>query len=154
MGGRRLATPQADDTSKQPRNHQHTNNGGNRNNKQNNTVLANTQTRRGEVFRAQRRTSDDVNARASQHVINVPVNKSIYNGYGGRQFSAADQKKQPRAPGPRLRVIPIGGLGEMGIGKTTLVKEGTGAQLGKDLKFKVAALSAERVAGTYTIGAT
>tara|TARA_B100000678_G_scaffold115386_1_gene96525 strand:+ start:237 stop:2390 length:2154 start_codon:yes stop_codon:yes gene_type:complete len=123
MGGRRLATPQADDTSKQPRNHQHTNNGGNRNNKQNNTVLANTQTRRGEVFRAQRRTSDDVNARASQHVINVPVNKSIYNGYGGRQFSAADQKKQPRAPGPRLRVIPIGGLGEMGIGKNMMAIE-------------------------------
>ena len=123
MGGRRLATPQADDTSKQPRNHQHNNNGGNRNNKQNNTVLANTQTRRGEVFRAQRRTSDDVNARASQHVINVPVNKSIYNGYGGRQFSAADQKKQPRAPGPRLRVIPIGGLGEMGIGKNMMAIE-------------------------------
>lgn len=109
MGGRRLASPQADDMSKQPRNNQRP--------KQNNTVLANTQTRRGEVFRAQRRTSDDVNARASQHVINVPVNKSIYNGYHGRQFSIADQKKQPRTPAPRLRVIPIGGVGEMGIGK-------------------------------------
>ena len=85
--------------------------------KQNNTVLANTQTRRGEVFRAQRRTSDDVNARASQHVINVPVNKSIFNGYNGRQFSIADQKKQPRNNAPHLRVIPIGGVGEMGIGK-------------------------------------
>ena len=80
-------------------------------------MLANTQTRRGEVFRAQRRTNDDINARASQHVINIPVNKSIYNGYGGRQFSLADQKKQPRNPAPRLRVIPIGGVGEMGIGK-------------------------------------
>lgn len=114
MGGRRLATPQADDTSKNPRNQRP---------KQNNTVLANTQTRRGEVFRAQRRTSDDVNARASQHVINVPVNKSVYNGYGGRQFSMADQKKQPRTPGPRLRVIPIGGLGEMGIGKNMMAIE-------------------------------
>ncbi|HWT40844.1 MAG TPA: ribonuclease J [Dongiaceae bacterium] len=133
MGGRRLATPQADDASKNPRNrganygHNGQNNqggqNGNRNNKQNNTVLANTQTRRGEVFRAQRRTSDDVNARASQHVINVPVNKSVYNGYGGRQFSMADQKKQPRTPGPRLRVIPIGGLGEMGIGKNMMAIE-------------------------------
>ncbi len=117
MGGRRLATPQADDSAKQPRNNN------NQRPKQNNTVLANTQTRRGEVFRAQRRTSDDVNARASQHVINVPVNKSVYNGYGGRQFSMADQKKQPRTPGPRLRVIPIGGLGEMGIGKNMMAIE-------------------------------
>jgi len=116
MGGRRLATPQADDGAKQPRNNA-------QRPKQNNTVLANTQTRRGEVFRAQRRTSDDVNARASQHVINVPVNKAIFNGYNGRQFSIADQKKQPRTPGPRLRVIPIGGLGEMGIGKNMMAIE-------------------------------
>jgi len=126
MGGRRLATPQSDDTSKNPRGRGGQNGqngqGGNRP-KQNNTVLANTQTRRGEVFRAQRRTSDDVNARASQHVINVPVNKSVYNGYGGKQFSMADQKKQPRNPGPRLRVIPIGGLGEMGIGKNMMAIE-------------------------------
>jgi len=116
MGQQRLATPQSDDTSKQHR-------APRANSKQNNTVLANTQTRRGEVFRAQRRTSDDVNARASQHVINVPVNKSIYNGYAGRQFSIADQKKQPRMPGPKLRVIPIGGLGEMGIGKNMMAIE-------------------------------
>lgn len=115
MGQRRLSTPQADDKSKQPQRRN--------NNKQNNTVLANTQTRRGEVFRAQRRTSDDVNARASQHVINVPVNKSIYNGYNGRQFSVADQKKQPKTQGPKLRVIPIGGLGEMGIGKNMMAIE-------------------------------
>ncbi len=121
MGQRRLSTPQADDAAKNPRSRQ--NQGANRNPKQNNTVLANTQTRRGEVFRAQRRTSDDVNKRASQHVINVPVNKSIYNGYEGRQFSMADQKKQPRTPGPRLRVIPIGGLGEMGIGKNMMAIE-------------------------------
>jgi ribonuclease J len=75
------------------------------------------------VFRAQRRTSDDVNARASQHVINIPVNKSVYNGYGGRQFSVADFKKQPRTTGPKLRVIPLGGLGEMGIGKNMMAIE-------------------------------
>ena len=123
MGGRRLATPQSDNAAKNPRGNRYNNGqqGGNGQNgqrpKQNNTVLANTQTRRGEVFRAQRRTSDDVNAQASQHIVGIPVNKSIYNGYGGKQFSVADQKKQPRTPGPRLRVIPIGGLGEMGIGK-------------------------------------
>ena len=100
MGSQRISTPQGDDTSKQPRNQPRP--------KSNNTVLANTQTRRGEVFRAQRRTSDDVNARASQHVINVPVNKSVYNGYGGRQFSTADFKKQPKTVGPKLRVIPLG----------------------------------------------
>ncbi len=121
MGQQRLSTPRPDDTSKQTRNNNQR--GNNNHNKQNNTVLANTQTRRGEVFRAQRRTSDDVNARASQHVINVPVNKSVFNGYAGRQFSMADMKKQPRNPGPRLRVIPIGGLGEMGIGKNMMAIE-------------------------------
>jgi len=135
MGGRRLATPQSDDAAKQPRGRQNGNGRGGQQGqrgqggqggqraKQNNTVLANTQTRRGEVFRAQRRTSDDVNARASQHLINVPVNKSIYNGYNGRQFSMADQKKQPRNNAPRLKVIPIGGLGEMGIGKNMMAIE-------------------------------
>jgi ribonuclease J len=127
MGQQRLATPQDGDASKQPRhNGNRNNNNGNGNQqrpKQTNTVLAGTQTRRGEVFRAQRRTSDDVNARASQHIINVPVNKSIYNGYDGRQFSLADQKKMPRTNGPKLRIIPIGGLGEMGIGKNMMAIE-------------------------------
>ncbi len=122
MGQQRLSTPQADDHSRRPRNNNN-NNQRSKQNSQNNTVLANTQTRRGEVFRAQRRTSDDVNARASQHIINVPVNKSVFNGYGGRQFSLADQKKMPKANGPKLRVIPIGGLGEMGIGKNMMAIE-------------------------------
>jgi len=124
MGQQRLGAPQADDTSKQPR---HNNNGGNNNNnqrsKQNNTVLAGTQTRRGEVFRAQRRTSEGVNLRASQHIINVPVNKSVFNGYDGRQYSLADQKKVPKTNGPKLRIIPLGGLGEMGIGKNMMAIE-------------------------------
>jgi ribonuclease J len=121
MGQRRLSSPQADDVQKQP--HSNPQHGGLQRPKQNNTVLANTQTRRGEVFRAQRRTSDDVNSRASQHIINIPVNKSIYNGYDGRQFSIAEQKKQPRANGPKLRIIPLGGLGEMGIGKNMMAIE-------------------------------
>lgn len=114
MGQQRLATPREDDASKQPHR---------RPQKSNITALNNTSTRKGEVFRAQRRTSENVNARASQHMINVPVNKSIYNGYGGRQFSLADQKKQPRNNSPKLKVMPIGGLGEMGIGKNMMAIE-------------------------------
>ncbi|MFZ1258015.1 MAG: ribonuclease J [Candidatus Saccharimonas sp.] len=108
MGQRRLSKPQGDDASKRPLQAKQ---------KSNNTVLNATTTRKGEVFRAQRRTSEGVNMQASQHIINVPVNKSIYNGYGGKQFSLADQPKRPRAPRPTLKVIPIGGVGEMGIGK-------------------------------------
>ncbi len=116
MGQQRLSAPQGDDKSKNPRFQ-------NPRPKQTNTVLANTQTRRGEVFRAQRRTSDDVNAQASQHIINVPVNKSIFNGLDGRQFSVVENKKVPRTNGPKLRVIPLGGLGEMGIGKNMMALE-------------------------------
>lgn len=117
MGQRRLATPQGDDKSKRPQQQQA------QRQKSNNTVLNNTTIRKGEVFRAQRRTSENVNVRASQHVINVPVNKSIYNGYQGRQFSLADQKKTPRNPAPHLKIMPIGGLGEMGIGKNMMAIE-------------------------------
>ncbi|MDB5165172.1 MAG: Beta-lactamase domain protein [Candidatus Saccharibacteria bacterium] len=115
MGQRRLSTPQGDDLSKRSQ--------GAQRQKSNNTVLNNTTTRKGEVFRAQRRTSEGVNLQASQHIINVPVNKSIYNGYDGRQFSIADQKKMPRTNGPKLRIMPIGGLGEMGIGKNMMAIE-------------------------------
>lgn len=90
---------------------------------QNNSVLAKTQIRRGEVQRAQRRTSENVNAVASQHVIDVPVNKSVFNGYGGQQFTLNMQKTIPRTDGASLRVIPIGGLGEMGIGKNMMALE-------------------------------
>jgi len=114
MGQRRLGNVQGDDQNKRPMQQRP---------KSNNTVLNSTTTRKGEVFRAQRRTSENVNARASQHMVNVPVNKSIYNGYQGRQFSIADQPKRPRAPRPVLRVIPIGGLGEMGIGKNMMAIE-------------------------------
>ena len=107
MGQQRLAKPQADDASKRPQQRKKTNN----------TVLDATTTRKGEVFRAQRRTSEGVQAQASQHVINVSVNKSVYNGYGGKQFSLTMQPKKPRTPRPTLKIIPIGGVGEMGIGK-------------------------------------
>ena len=116
MGQRRLAGPQQDDTSKRPASQQK--------HRSDNTVLNNTNTRRGEVFRAQRRTNENVNQRASQHHIDVPVNKNIYNGYEGRQFSLADQKRQrPNLNRPSLKVIPIGGLGEMSIGKNMMAIE-------------------------------
>ena len=113
MGQRRLAQAQSDKrpNSAQPRK------------RSNIAVLNKTSTRKGEVFRAQRRTSENVNMRASQHMINIPVNKSIYNGYGGRQFSVAEWKKRPRSQGPKLKVMPIGGLGEMGIGKNMMAIE-------------------------------
>jgi beta-lactamase domain protein len=106
MGQRRLATPKGDDQSKRPATK-----------KSNTAVMNSTTTRKGEVFRAQRRTSENVNLRASQHVIDIPVNKSVYNGYGGEQFSAKMQPKRTRGGKPKLRIIPIGGVGEMGIGK-------------------------------------
>lgn len=116
MGQRRLAQAQSDDLSKRP-------NGTQPRKRSNIAVLNKTSTRKGEVFRAQRRTSENVNMRASQHMINIPVNKSIYNGYGGRQFSVAEWKKRPRSQGPKLKVMPIGGLGEMGIGKNMMAIE-------------------------------
>ncbi|MDK2899465.1 MAG: ribonuclease [Patescibacteria group bacterium] len=114
MGQQRIKTVQGDDNLKRPPQAKQ---------KSNNTVLNNTTTRKGESYRAQRRTSENVNSRASQHIVNIPVNKSIYNGYGGRQFSPADQKKQPRFDSSKLRIIPLGGLGEMGIGKNMMAIE-------------------------------
>lgn len=114
MGQRRLAAPGSDDQSKRPQQQKR---------KQDTAVMANTSTRRGEVQRAQRRVSENVNVRASQHVINVPVNKNRLNGYGGKQFTLLDLKKQRPSNRPSLRVIPIGGLGEMGIGKNMMALE-------------------------------
>jgi ribonuclease J len=116
MGQRRLGETQGDDLSKRPTGQQPKK-------KSNITALNNTTTRKGEVFRAQRRTSENVNLRASQHMVDIPVNKSLYNGYDGKQFSMAEWKKQPRTTGPKLKIMPIGGLGEMGIGKNMMAIE-------------------------------
>ena len=119
MGGRKLQNPQGDDLSKR-------NNNNNQKRREQNSVLAKTQTRRGEVQRASRRMSDNVNKQSSQHIINVPVNKSLFNGYDGKQFSLSGQKRQPRdnrATGKKLRIVPLGGLGEMGIGKNMMAIE-------------------------------
>ena len=93
---------------------------------QQNTVLAKTQTRRGEVQRAMRRNSETVTQIASKHVIDIPVNKSGFNGYHGMQYTLNSARKANRLPlanEPTVKVIPIGGLGEMGIGKNMMAIE-------------------------------
>lgn len=114
MGQQRLAKAAEDDVSKR------TNNGSNsRKKKTGNTILDATRTRRGEVERAKRRVNENVNAQASQHLVDGPVNRSIYNGYEGEQYtpSLARKRRQSAKGKVSLKVIPIGGVGEMGIGK-------------------------------------
>ncbi len=89
-------------------------------------IVASTNTRRGEVFRAARRNSDLVNKMASQHIVDMPVNKSIYNGQEGHQFTEGDIRRANKLPITKektLKVIPLGGLGEMGIGKNMTALE-------------------------------
>ena len=73
-------------------------------------------TRRGDMVHHQRMLSQDVNAQATQHIIGIPVNKSRYNGYNGAQVTNA-QLKSDRPDPEAVRIIPIGGVGEFGIGK-------------------------------------
>jgi len=73
-------------------------------------------TRKGEMVHHQRMLSQDVNAQATQHIVGIPVNKSRYNGFKGNQLSLA-QIRAARPNKDAVRIIPIGGLGEFGIGK-------------------------------------
>ena len=73
-------------------------------------------TRRGEMVHHQRMLSSDVNAQATQHIVGLPVNRSRYNGYGGVQATSNQVKNAKRDPSA-VRIIPLGGLGEFGIGK-------------------------------------
>ena len=73
-------------------------------------------TRKGEMVHHQRMLSQDVNAQATQHIIGIPVNKSRYNGYHGNQVTMS-QLRAARPHKDAVRIIPIGGLGENGIGK-------------------------------------
>ena len=79
-------------------------------------------TRKGEMVHHQRMLSQDVNMQATQHIIGVPVNKSRYNGYGGQQITNA-KLKQMRPDNESVRIIPIGGVGEFGIGKNMTLIE-------------------------------
>lgn len=74
-------------------------------------------TRRGEVLRAQRMVASDVTMRATQHVVDsVPVNKSRFNGNKGQQLTPTALRKLRPHP-DSVKIIPLGGLGEVGIGK-------------------------------------
>ena len=78
--------------------------------------------RKGEMVHHQRMLSQDVNAQATQHIIGIPVNKSRYNGYNGEQVTNA-QLKAARPDPEAVRVIPLGGVGEFGIGKNMTLIE-------------------------------
>ncbi|MBS7346106.1 MAG: hypothetical protein KIG14_00120, partial [Candidatus Sacchiramonaceae bacterium] len=97
------------------RGHNNQNRGANNKNDSRKVNLPTT-TRRGAVVRAQRMVSSDINMRATQHIVNIPVNKSIYNGFGGEQLTPSTIKKL-RASDDSVKIIPLGGLGEFGIGK-------------------------------------
>lgn len=79
-------------------------------------------TKKGEMVHHQRMLSQDVNAQATQHIIGIPVNKSKYNGYNGEQITNA-RLKAARPDSEAVRIIPIGGLGEFGIGKNMTIFE-------------------------------
>ena len=79
-------------------------------------------TKKGEMVHHQRMLSQDVNAQATQHIIGIPVNKSRYNGYNGEQVTNS-QLKSARPDLTAVRIIPIGGLGEFGIGKNMTIIE-------------------------------
>ena len=79
-------------------------------------------TKKGDMMHHQRMLSQDVNAQATQHIIGIPVNKSRYNGYGGEQITNA-KLKQMRPDPEAVRIIPIGGVGEFGIGKNMTIIE-------------------------------
>lgn len=79
-------------------------------------------TKKGEMVHHQRMLSQDVNAQATQHIIGIPVNKSRFNGYNGEQITNA-KLKQLRPDSEAVKIIPIGGVGEFGIGKNMTIIE-------------------------------
>ena len=78
--------------------------------------------KKGDMVHHQRMLSQDVNAQATQHIIGVPVDKSRYNGYNGEQMTNA-KLKQLRPDPEAVKIIPIGGVGEFGIGKNMTIVE-------------------------------
>ena len=88
--------------------------------------------KKGDMVHHQRMLSADVNAQATQHIIGVPVNKSKYNGYDGEQITNA-KLKQMRPDPEAVRIIPIGGVGEFGIGKNMTIVEYKGEMIVIDM---------------------
>ena len=91
-------------------------------NKDSRKVNLSVSTRKGEMVHHQKMLSQDVNAQATQHIIGLPVNKSRYNGFNGTQVTNA-QLKSARPDPEAVRIIPIGGVGEFGIGKNMTIVE-------------------------------
>ncbi|MBR5647803.1 ribonuclease J [Candidatus Saccharibacteria bacterium] len=79
-------------------------------------------TKKSEMVHHQRMLSQDVNVQATQHIIGIPVNKSRYNGYDGEQVTNAKLKSMRPDP-DSVKIIPIGGVGEFGIGKNMTIIE-------------------------------
>ncbi len=90
--------------------------------KQKQSIKVAPNTRRGEVIRAQRMVTSDVLLRSSQHILGNPVNKSMFNGNDGEQITQGMLKKA-RPSKDSVKIIPIGGLGEIGIGKNMTIIE-------------------------------
>ncbi len=95
-------------------------------------VTLSVSTRKGDMVHHQRMLSQDVNAQATQHIIGVPVNKSSYNGYGGEQITSAKLKSM-RPDADAVKIIPIGGAGEFGIGKNMTIVEYKGEMIVIDM---------------------
>ena len=89
-------------------------------------------TKKGEMVHHQKMLSQDVNAQATQHIIGLPVNRSRYNGFKGTQVTNA-QIKSARPDPEAVRIIPIGGVGEFGIGKNMTVVEYKGEMIVIDM---------------------
>lgn len=77
--------------------------------------MATTQQKPNTMLRATYAKRADIARRSSQHLSSLPVNKSRFNGRGGKQASKLDNKKIVKNP-DAVRIIPIGGLAEGGIG--------------------------------------
>lgn len=88
--------------------------------------------KKGDMVHHQRMLSQDVNAQATQHIIGIPVNKSRYNGYNGEQMTNA-KLKQMRPDTDAVKIIPIGGVGEFGIGKNMTIIEYKGEMVVIDM---------------------
>ena len=81
----------------------------------NSPVLKKLSSRHSEMLRTAQVKASDIKLRSSQHISSLPVNKSRFNGRNGKQASAINNKKIRKNP-EAVKIIPIGGLAEGGIG--------------------------------------
>jgi ribonuclease J len=114
--------------NRKPNNGQNSNDGGKNQNNNNNQPRSRKKmelavsTRRSEAIHHQRMLSQDVNAQATQHITGVPVNKSRFNGFDGEQVTNSVLKTLRSNP-ESVKIMALGGLGELGIGKNMTLVE-------------------------------